>query len=799
MAKKRRMRARRTTASREPARPRPRAQVASAERPPAVRTAQAEFPLDLSAVRDQLPREAMRWRYIVEHRKRWTNVEKSAQEVTRDAAQTLELLGLSHDRLKELAQQTVVEVSIPYVSEQASWPARLLPWEFLISSATRQMRGGGDFLIVRHLDFGDDVASRTPTKAAFVDAAPGSLGEQFDFEPEFKLVQQSFAEGRISLARIRNPTLTDLTAQLAALSPDVIHLSAIDIRMAREMAAEAAPSPTQRRQAERPRSADKEESGSLDGIVLHDLTSASFGEVRAAELGAALAAGRSPPLFVGFNTWYSASRVAPLALAAGVQAALSFSTDFSDPLAEMLFANFYRYWRLGNWNLLAGFLEAFKSLSAHSSKLRGTGVVLWSRQSLVAPVPTVATAQGRRAGKARVAATKKQLKALSEHAEKERNTDLHLPHEHTVHEVVSVDVQPLKRINYSLLHNNGNLYEQFVIRKSKPGRLRGLEMEVRLHVGQDSFPFRRTFDLVDEATPLHDLVRLPLTSSLIRRVDENLATTIYTRVEWAGQTLYEETHRATLLPVDQWTDTDENRQWLPSFVLPRDPAIRRLLSSGQRYLMCLADDSGAGYDGYQQVDPKNAETLDAVDLQVRSMWTALLYEHPLAYINPPPSYEWTSQRLRTPSQVFGEGRGTCIDLALLLAACCEYVDIYPVLFLASGHAYPGYWRSEQGYAEFLSVQGVDGNLDQPDVVESRQSDKLPWIADSSTYREVLNHVAAGNLVPVETTMVASHTSFGTAVAEGAKNLRQKSDFHSLIDIRLARDCGITPLPLGDLS
>ncbi len=795
---KRRARARRPASVRERARPRARPRAASAERAPAVRTAQAEFPLDLSAVRDQLPREAMRWRYIVEHRKRWTNVEKSAQDVTRDATQTLELLGLSRDRLAELAQQTVVEVSIPYVSEEASWTARLLPWEFLISSATRQMRGGGDFLIVRHLDFGDGGALRTPAKAAFIDAAPGRLGEQFDFEPEFKLVQQSFAEGGIPLSRIRNPTLADLQAQLAALSPDVIHLSAIDIRLARELSAESAQPKTQRRQAERPRSPDKEESGSLDGIVLHDLSSESFGEVRAAELGAALAAGRSPPLLVGFNSWYSASRVAPLALAAGVQAALSFSTDFSDPLAEMLFANFYRYWRLGNWNLLAGFLEAFKSLSAHSSKLRGTGVVLWSRQSLVTPVPIVATVQGRRAGKARAAATKKQLKALSEHAEKERSTDLELT-ELAVHEVVSVDVQPLKRINYSLLHNNGNLYEQFVIRKSKPGRLRGLEVEVRLHVGQDSFPFRRTFDLVDEATPLHDLIRLPLTSSLIRRVDENLATTIYTRVQWAGRTLYEETHRATLLPVDQWTDTDENRQWLPSFVLPRDPAIRKLLSSGQRYLMCLADDSGAGYDGYQQVDPSDADTLDAVDLQVRSMWTALLYEHPLAYINPPPSYEWTSQRLRTPSQVFGEGRGTCIDLALLLAACCEYVDIYPVLFLASGHAYPGYWRSEQGYAEFLSVQGVDGSLDQPDVVESRQSDKLPWIADSSTYREVLNHVAAGNLVPVETTMVASRTSFSTAVAEGAKNLRQKSDFHSLIDIRLARDCGITPLPLGDLT
>ena len=274
-------------------------------------------------------------------------------------------------------------------------------------------------------------------------------------------------------------------------------------------------------------------------------------------------------------------------------------------------------------------------------------------------------------------------------------------------------MKPLKQINYSLLHNNGNLFEEFVVRKQKPGRVRGMEVEVRLHVGHDSFPFRRTFDLVEEALPLRDLIRLPLTSSLIRKVDENLATTIYIKVACGGQTLYEETLCATLLPVDQWTDTDENRQWLPSFVLPRDPAIRRLLSSGQRYLMCLADDSSAGYDGYQQVDSADSDTLGIVDQQVQSMWTALLYDHPLAYVNPPPSYEWTSQRLRTPSQVFGEGRGTCIDLALLLAASCEFVDIHPVSFLANGHAYPGYWRSEQGYADFLSVQGIDGDSSRP--------------------------------------------------------------------------------------
>jgi hypothetical protein len=238
-------------------------------------------------------------------------------------------------------------------------------------------------------------------------------------------------------------------------------------------------------------------------------------------------------VFIGFNTWYSASRVAPLALAAGVQAAIGFSTDFSDPLAESLFSNFYRYWHIDGGNMLASFLEAWKSLPARSAKLKGTGVVLWSRTSLVqklAPKP----ARPRARAKGVAAAAESSWKVVSDKAEKERNTDL--PRDESLLDVVSINVKPLKRINYSLLHNNGNLFEEFVVRKQKPGRVRGMEVEVRLHVGQDSFPFRRTFDLTEEALPLRDQIRLPLTSSLIRRVDENLATTIYVKVACAGQT-----------------------------------------------------------------------------------------------------------------------------------------------------------------------------------------------------------------------------------------------------------------------
>ena len=92
------------------------------------------------------------------------------------------------------------------------------------------------------------------------------------------------------------------------------------------------------------------------------------------------------------------------------------------------------------------------------------------------------------------------------------------------------------------------------------------------------------------------------------------------------------------------------------------------------------------------------------------MWTALVNEYRLQYINPPPAYSTKTQRLRTPSEIVGSNSGTCIDLALLLASCLEYIGIYPVLVLLTGHAFVGYWRSDTVHDEdFATVKTSAGD------------------------------------------------------------------------------------------
>jgi hypothetical protein len=273
------------------------------------------------------------------------------------------------------------------------------------------------------------------------------------------------------------------------------------------------------------------------------------------------------------------------------------------------------------------------------------------------------------------------------------------------------------------------------------------------------------------------------------------------KVSCDGAVVYADTARVQLSPVDEWTDTNENRWWLPSFVLPRDPMVARIIDRSQRYLMAMADDPAAGFDGYQSVD-ESAATMEArygpVDLQVRAIWSALLYDFQLHYINPPPSYSESNQRLRMPSDVVRGRRGTCIDLALLLSACLEYVDIYPVVFLLTGHAFPGYWRSDKLHEDYRQVKTVPlPDNARPDALRASQrtTEHFEDAYALKNFLEARGLIAEGRVVPLETVWLTTHGAFTDAIDEGRRNLRRASEFDSMIDITLARSAGVTPLPI----
>ncbi|MBI2809071.1 MAG: hypothetical protein HYX68_29145 [Planctomycetes bacterium] len=405
-------------------------------------------------------------------------------------------------------------------------------------------------------------------------------------------------------------------------------------------------------------------------------------------------------------------------------------------------------------------------------------------------------------------------------------------------------VNPELELNYSLLHNNRPLFERFSIYKktSEEGSVR---ITVELFQGEISMPFKATVPLKKDEETIHFydehgketealVIRLPLASRMLRSLREPVRSTMQVQIAPSvGQAfLWEQTYFVTLLPVDQWRDTPDYWQLLPSFLQPRDPVIAKIIEQAQKYLMALSDDFSAGFDGYQSIvrvapdEAPNAaqavgvddaapaaaevasgtptetsavvDTLDnldcnGVDLQVRAIWAALLFDYQLFYINPPPEYRRDSQRIRRPTEVIEGCRGTCIDLAILLASCLEWIDVFPVVFLLKNHAFPGYWRSETLQKQFVAEAAkITPNRRNPKEKEFKK-----WcFAEDPFYYLIRDAVARGELVPLETIDLTQRESFQTALDHGLENLRSKFEFDAMIDIKTAREFKITPIPLA---
>ncbi len=725
------------------------------------------------------------WAYVLRHRHRWVESKPARDDLASRALRTLETLGVTASDLERFAGTCLLEVQIPFVSEIEGWAERIFPWEFVLHSAMTQVHGAQPLLVVRYLkcpggERRTDIAAANgkavKPRLMVIESMPGKLVGLYGFETltnEEKLVTSNLspAEKPVVLA---NPTLERLAAEVADKKPDIIHLAGIDSHQARQFLGRPLPS-----------SGSAE--SNVDGVVLAD----KFGNPLVAnilEIASALNAyERRPPRLVAFNFYNTAARLAAMTVARGAGASIGFQDEVDDIMAEQFFARFYQAWRLSkDWDLLEAFRAGAGGIGQQRNVLTGSGVVLWSRSSLI-PAPAENT--------------RRDVEQIATVVQKESSRVLT---NFNARDAIRVEIDPCKELNYSLLHNNRNVFNTFKIMKVPVGVIRGVNLEVELHAGAESFPFRVSQDLKGPVWDANRIVRVPLTSSLARSLQESVKTSLFVRVSCGSETVYQKTHQVTLLPVDQWQDTQADRVWLPSFVLPRDPSVARIVDAAQRYLIALTDRIEAGFAGYQKVDWGGAADFEtSVDLQVRALWWALLNELPLSYINPPPTFTYEAQRLRTPAEVVEGRRGTCLDLALAVAACLEYIDVHPVVFLYTGHAYPGYCRTEAAHRELaqLFYSSLGSEADERSEAAAGDSEKSrAWMLGQDAYEELMQLVEDGKLVPIETVALTRRQGFRNAVDQAIERLRNSGPtaperFEWIFDIKLARDNDVTPLPL----
>lgn len=727
-----------------------------------------------------LESQAMRWTYVLRARERWLGNGNAQQVHEDDAAATLRDFGLDDKALKQFAAARSVVVRMPYRGESNNWAGRVFPWEYVIASATRRDRRAADrhFTVMRELQPAAKTAPSWKPRARarsllFVESAPGGLRPRWEFDEELNRLRRALTNTTIEV--LADPSWEQLRDKVSAMEPDLIHLSGFDnlqgLKALRDVASL--------------RETVETEKGPLtlaevlaherdvpDGMLLAG-GKAGVAVVSAQRLASALGGdGKHCAYFVGVSLENSAARTA--ALIVGERAALTavgFQDAIENALVDYFFELMYTQLSAPIWDMPLIFEQAWLRTRMEPNATRATGITLWAGAPLIPP----------------------QGLAREAKAAEVRLSDV-APH---------LRYTPEVELNYAVLHNSGRLFSQFIVDRGNADKDDWLDIDVELHLGAEPARYRRRFKADQPRFDLTNEVHVPLTASLMRSLQEAVNSTLVVQLSHNDRPLSRETHRLRLLPVDQWRDNERDGQWLPSFVLPRDPAVLEAVEQAQRYVRVLRDSPAAGFEGYQAAPSVEEEQLREVDLQVQALWSTLLHEWRLGYINPPPTYSSNldSQRLRTPSVVLKGRAGTCIDLALLFAACLELIDVYPVIFLLNGHALPGYWRHHSFQEDYRTLRATGAGATSavapqadPNCSGSRQ--RFSWQAlGRAAYREIHQLIRTRQLVPLETVRLTEHCGFIEAIESGIAALAEPEDFHSVLDLVTARNDGITPLPI----
>lgn len=224
------------------------------------------------------------------------------------------------------------------------------------------------------------------------------------------------------------------------------------------------------------------------------------------------------------------------------------------------------------------------------------------------------------------------------------------------------------------------------------------------------------------------------------------------------------TEPISLLARNEWCGLVALPEILAAFILPNDPAVMTILGRASEL---LRDSTGrAAFNGYQDKSRKRAwEQVAAVYKAIGGL--------SIRYINPPASFENSGQKVRFPSDIISQQFGTCLDLALLFAACCEQAGLRPFVFIHDGHAYSGCWLEEGSLPEAAG-------------------DDLQHIRKLST----------DSLITVFETTILADESPGTlddAELLARAHLLTEKPFRLALDVYGSRNARIRPLPIPGQS
>ncbi len=780
-------------------------------------------PLDATASK-KVAGNAAWWNYALLLRDRWRDTLSVAQQ-TKALALWKDLFGEKEIFRNSGPDPEFMEVMVQSSSERDLRDLRTVPWEFVVNSVYRANRPYENRrnhrvpVIRRWPDAATGVkaakSNRPPAlasdpsqwKVMVVLSAPGFINTIFTFASERHILGRQFVKewkkdvddqesvrcnpDTDHFKTVWTPKFSELQSAIDSFTPDLIHFAGCDTHQAYAASEEALPvertaltEPERQTRLRQLRQVDangaelEETPVELDGYaLLHEKSPVMHGDetridcVPSEKLATLFT--RHQPALVCWNLYHSGNRTAALAVGdGGVGAAIGFQDYVDNAVAEEYFDEFYRGLVASQGRVAVAHVRGLRALWRLKTGTDGAGIICWTAGSRLrefggamaqdAVVPTPKPAPG---------------DTSSGTATPEVGRNLFL------------DIELPEGLNYAQLHHKQYPFTRFRLYVKKPCSFNNLRIEVKLNGEDRELVYRGQFDVSAPFVDFRESIEFPLTAPLARSCRESVVTTLYVQVEHEGKVLHSATYRTRLLPADQWRFAEGSAHTLASFIFPRDPQVEGLLLKAQKIVRVLRDDVHAGFEGYQ------SDADEDIDLQMQAIWATLLHEYNIGYINPPPAYSANSdsQRLRTPTMVLKGGWGTCVDLALLLAAAMELIDVYAVVFVLKTHAFAGYWRNEDARERFLRISDVGSGSPNDWSVNPRRPRHGLFL--TASLREIRRYTASGELVALEATLMTAGGSFREAIDAGLANLDDEAEFDYMIDLASARAAHITPLPL----
>jgi hypothetical protein len=183
-----------------------------------------------------------------------------------------------------------------------------------------------------------------------------------------------------------------------------------------------------------------------------------------------------------------------------------------------------------------------------------------------------------------------------------------------------------------------------------------------------------------------DRIQLKLNNALLGRLQEKVRGVI--RVDIVDvendEVIVTATQDLELLAPNEFRQELDYMDLIAAFVLPTDPFVSEILRKARQILHDRTGDSST--EGYQSGEKRVHEIAHAVYDAMSQVG--------FDYSNPQGYFEAGAQRVRTPSQIKEENCATCLDSAVLMAACFAQAGLEPVIFLITGHAFAGYFTAK---------------------------------------------------------------------------------------------------------